>query len=474
MYSKIKSIPENKIIFFINKAFLLTGMLLIRFPVALGFRYNLIVRSIALPLIVSIILINLFYIKKYEIKFLFNKWMLIIFTLFLVFWIQAIIRSMLNDIYPRFLYDLLILVYIVILGFYFLTIFIIFREQSTRAVLIKSMIYGYSIYVLVNLVMHLIGLEPENTLYLTDYPTQMLTFLGLQTRRVLFPMADGINNFGLVSGATLVGLVTILQKNIKGWERLFVVFQILVCLSVIMLADSRGALLFSSIAIAFTFIPKKVFPAFKWIPIAVSVIPFFLFAFTPASLIKYSGFLNRSSSNWNPSVASHTERACVESMQYSGNILSNRTVIWSKVISDLSNFKPVHLIGYGFRGQVVSGISSQYACLFASYMDKIVAGSHNIWLQICLDIGYLGFFVAVFFLAYVMINLQHLLKKDWHSVLALISIVSYTIMIGSLESSLSPDFFEIFILLIFITAIVLVPDNESEKENVSLSVVQTK
>lgn len=468
MYSKIKNLSEIKIVSVINFVFLLIVMLLIRFPVALGFRYNWMLRSIALPLIVAIIILNVLYIKKYKIVFSFHKWMLLFFALFLAFWIQAFIRTILKETGFPLLYDLLILTYIVVLCFYFFTIFVIFRNMEDRSVLVKMVLYGYSIYILANLVLHVLGVQPENTLYLAEYPTQMLSHLGFPSNRILFPMADGINNFGLLTGAVMVGLMNILRKKLGAWEKIFIFLLILVCFSVILLTDSRGGLLFSILAIAITFIPRKGLAVLKWIPFLGSTMPLLFSVFAPAFLAKYFGFLNRSSIGWDSRATSPTELACVESMKSSGNLLSNRTVIWSKVVGGLSNFQPIHLIGYGFRGQITSGISAQYACLFASHIDSLMATSHNIWLQLILDIGYLGLLITLIFLILTMIRLQHFLEGEHQEYFGLMGIVIYIIMIGSLEASVSPDFFEIFVLLIFIATLLVIPDDDSSKPIKSL------
>jgi len=176
-----------------------------------------------------------------------------------------------------------------------------------------------------------------------------------------------------------------------------------------------------------------------------------------------TSWLNRSKSEMIEAQEVGSEQSCQTLISSSSGALTNRTIIWKFVVNDLEKFKIIHLVGYGFRGQIISEISRNYACLFSSYTNSIYSPSHNFWLQLILDIGYFGVIITIVLLVYLILKLTRLfvIERDY-GYFAFLNILIYLISVGSLESSISPDWHSTFILLIFI-AVSILPKHHSLK-----------
>jgi len=157
-----------------------------------------------------------------------------------------------------------------------------------------------------------------------------------------------------------------------------------------------------------------------------------------------TSWLNRSKSEMIEAQEVGSEQSCQTLISSSSGALTNRTIIWKFVVNDLEKFKIIHLVGYGFRGQIYSP-------------------SHNFWLQLILDIGYFGVIITIVLLVYLILKLTRLfvIERDY-GYFAFLNILIYLISVGSLESSISPDWHSTFILLIFI-AVSILPKHHSLK-----------
>ncbi len=158
--------------------------------------------------------INIHYLIIHCIKTRIHKKIAIIFGLYLVLIFQATVRTAFRNLDVSMFYfmgDFLILASMIVFLF---STFWIAQGDEKRFVLGKGLVYAFGIHVGMNIVFYLFGIDPRESMYLTQYPAQMLSLIGLNIDRVLFPMAEGINNFGLLSGASLVGLV-LLNKFLK-------------------------------------------------------------------------------------------------------------------------------------------------------------------------------------------------------------------------------------------------------------------
>jgi O-antigen ligase len=155
--------------------------------------------------------------------------------------------------------------------------------------------------------------------------------------------------------------------------------------------------------------------------------------------------------------------ACNELLEQSGGFLSNRPVIWQFGLDEFRQFKPVHLVGYGFRGQLVSGLSSQYSCLFKSYLRPQYASLHNIWLQILIDTGYLGLAITFSLAALLAYSLAKLFLLTGSRVFqGMLTLCLFIIMAGTMEASLSPDYYVLFPVFYILAVPLLFSEREMQ------------
>jgi hypothetical protein len=453
MFSKINPISDKEFIYIINRIIIILSIFLLRLPIALGYRYNIIYRSIVLILIFVTLIFNVAFIHRNHIKISLDKYGLVIFSLFILFWIQALLRFAFHEINFDTFFSIYYLFTFLILGFFVFTAFWANPEPAQIFHLKKSLIYAFGLYITMNVILFVIGIDPKDQIYLATYPSQMLGYFHIQSNRILFPMADGINAFGLLAGAVAVGDFQLLKLPVGRTEKIILIFLLVECFCIIILTDSRGALLFSILSVMIISLPRKLFRFIRWSPFIISFLPLLLVTFLPNILSTTTSWLNRPRSEWGINEPTNSNQNCQELLNISSRTLSNRPIIWSSVIGELKNFTMIQLVGYGFRGQVISNISESYSCLFASFSDSLLASAHNIWLQLILDIGYIGLIITIGLILYLNLRLTRIISSHGGEFLftSLVNILLYILLIGSLEAPISPDFFCLFSLVIFIS-----------------------
>jgi hypothetical protein len=452
----------------LNVPAFLFSILLIRLPIAFGYRYNIIFSGIGLIPIAFALFLNTFYFIKNKPRIKIDKRLFILFVMFSLIWIQAIIRTSFRAFNLESSFILQNLLIILTLAVYILILFHNPGQIYSQNDVLKAVVYAFGIYLLGNLLCYLFDINTHDHIYLQKYSSQMLGLLGIKTYRVLFPMADGINSFGILAGATLVGLFHLRRTPNTRYENAFVYISAFVCLLIMLLTDSRGALAFSIGSILLISLPNRLFHYFRWSPFIISILPLILVIFMPSILIRMTSWLNRPVSVSINQQTLISSSSCQEALRTSSGILSNRPIIWNTIITDLKQYEMTHLIGFGFRGQVVSSLSTNYSCLFSSYSNPIIASAHNIWLQLILDVGYLGVVVSVALFGYIVMNLSKLyLMTGNHVYRASLNILLFVILIGALEASVSIDFIELFILIVFISLSTIVATTDTSQNKVS-------
>ena len=137
---------------------------------------------------------------------------------------------------------------------------------------------------------------------------------------------------------------------------------------------------------------------------------------------------------------------------------ANRAVIWSSVYDEFSEFKARHLIGYGFKGQVASGIAKKNASLFAQRLDDVEGKTvHNFILQYQLDTGYLGVICIILLYISLQYALQNLRDK------LLITSVGSGLVIGITEASPTMYQSELFFIFYIMIRIGLINYSHEQK-----------
>jgi hypothetical protein len=216
----------------------------------------------------------------------------------------------------------------------------------------------------------------------------------------------------------LLGLliISIFHKFIKLNRYISLLLLFLAFFSILLL-DARGPVLFVVIVLIFSKVISKINKNnFFIVFIMISVIPILY-----SGLMLYLGFSDSESSM----------------------ILSSRDLIWS---SFFINYNPNYfelLFGYGFLGQSVSDISSQYEHLF---MDRggssLIISLHNNYLQYLIDVGLVGIFIL-----YKIVQ-KTFMKIDKLDLQIFKPIILYLLLVGTLEMGIIINNFIVFYFFI--------------------------
>jgi O-antigen ligase len=426
----------------------------LRLPIGLGLRYDLPIRLAMLLPILGVILVQLAYIKTHGLQADPGLKKQFSIALFMLLWIVAMVRTIFNldPLSAIFIsHDLLVLIVVVMLVFFAFCL----SSSSSIFLLRRCVVFALGLYISLNLVFYWFGMQSTYGTYLADYPAQMLSVLGISQNRVLFPMTDGINYYGLLSGSVFVCFFFMLWDKEQGpaWLKAACVLVFFLSLLSILMTDSRGALLFSFLTILFVWVLGRQPRMLTILAIVVSLVPLAFASWIPAHQLDVFDALNRPASNWTVEPSMETGKSsCEARLQESSGFLSNRPVIWEVALNELRSPGFVHIGGYGYRSHVVSGLSEDYSCLFKSYARSQLAPTHNLWLQLLLDLGYVGLIVTLVFLYQLISRLSRLFIESEDSVFrSMVAMVVYLILIGSLEASLSPDFNMLFIFICLIS-----------------------
>jgi O-antigen ligase len=284
------------------------------------------------------------------------------------------------------------------------------------------------IYLALNFVFYASGIRFRTEIFVEPRPSLLLSYLGLVLPRITFPMASGINSYGYTAGMVLTAGIVIM-RSLK--RRTLGLFSILLALVTMVLVDSRAALLFSLLASALV-ARKNLVKKHSWLIIFLSLTLPLLALFILQNLpLEWVSLLSRSETD--------------------AITLSNRTVIWDAGLHDFSTFKVQNVIGWGYRGQIPSGIMDKYAFLFSNYQNIVSISLHNAYLQHLVDTGYLGLGIFLFLLnrlLQAMFEKRFAQQSPWGLVLG--SMAVYLIVSSSMDSVLLLDFQETFSIFLLI------------------------
>jgi hypothetical protein len=434
------------------------SLVILKLPVLFGQRYNLLFYAPFLLPFLAAIFLRLVYLRISRLRIRLEGKLPLPLILFWGFWLLALARTALSELSFDTFYIAGYVFSLFVLGGYTLLAYWTSSENNSRcSQLRRAMVFAFVIFIASNLLFYFTGIAPKEDIYLAKYPVQMLSLLGITMNRVLFAMSDGINNFGVLAGATFVTLVPLIWVKGKV-HKTTIAILLLSCLIAMLLTDSRGAILFTLITLAIIKLPRGWFRFARWLPFILSALPIFIMLVAPSVIAENTSWLNRPETDWgNDPVRAGLTSPCEDNVALANGSLSNRPVIWNIALRELGQPAMIHLIGYGYRGHVVSGMSEQYACLFESFVKAKMASVHNIWLQSALSIGYVGLAASLLFLNVLMGWLDKLYIAMGDPVYrGLLATVIYIICVGALEASISPDFYGHFVFLLFMTIIVIV------------------
>lgn len=367
-------------------------------------------------------------IVKMSAQISFNKWILWIGVVFFIIVIASIFRA--SSQAPFLL--LYIYQYITIILFCISSRIVLLDEKRDY---FNYVYFGLMVYLFTNVILYFMGFVNQTEIYLKEFEAVMLSWIGINTTRIYFPLATGINPFGMIGGVGFVMSFAYLFRSLKNRIEIVKVYifpltSIILCGLIILTTDSRGAVLFSIITSLLVIFYGYFGSNAVFIFSLISQLSVFSF------LLKIQG----------------TANFLTPFIRKGSDVLSGRGVIWQAGINYLTDFEWIHLIGFGLSGQVKSGIVNEYNHLFHSYINSNSISLHHFGLQGIYDYGYIGIVIA--YLLIILIGLN-LIQKNYSNEmrihnLPIIASLLFLVFAGSV--SVIPTFYsrELFLLFPFI------------------------
>ena len=286
------------------------------------------------------------------------------------------------------------------------------RKQNVSQTILLALVHAIGIFCILNViavVAHpIFGREDATT----------LSIIGVHIKRVMFTMYPDVhpNYVGMMGGFLFV--MSYERALFPSTSRGKLVRWVYVAagLAVVLICDSRSNLAAAVLSVlAVTWLSRtKSLPLAKY---SAWLVPFSSVLFI-ASLQFLATF----------SVVQSISRG--ENDLATGN---SRQFIYQAAANELSDFDPIHLVGYGEYGPYGSGITRHYMSHFG---DKDKEGtlnasvSHNTGLQVIFDMGYVGL-VAFLMLLFLAMNCAiKLYQKGYREYLALLSYFLFNIIAG--------------------------------------------
>jgi O-antigen ligase len=255
------------------------------------------------------------------------------------------------------------------------------RTRLERDRRLVCLVLSPVVYAILNLLLHFAHVTSPQAGALASNPLTAATevgttdttlgFLGIHTGRVLFPMADSVNYFGIICSVGMTG-AAVLAMYRGGATRRWLVLAAIASAFCVLLGDSRGPLA-SGLAVILYFLFTQRQRAAAWVAGLLPVLPILLVAVLNLLVaIGASSTLSRGNG---------------------GNFATatGRTKIWSVAWHFLASAGPKDLVGWGANGQLSSGASNGWAYLFRGLLvDPATANTHDLVLQSIFDMGIIG------------------------------------------------------------------------------------
>lgn len=258
---------------------------------------------------------------------------------------------------------------------------------------------------------------------------QIANVFSLEIRRRLLPLASSINSFGVITSCFLVTTILLWFKNLKN-----LLYPILIIFSgyLLLVADTRSAL-----ALGLFFIVSFIF--YKLVIINLSRIIFILWIFAP--------FLITIIATSDLEIFNLVKRPGEKSDDFI------RASVWILSIETITEMNINSFIGYGFRGNLNSGIASNIQKLIK--MDVDVPTSHNFVIQTIIDFGILGMLIYLTFINKVLkIARRYSTNREsgnyyWKVLFVVLLMIMMSGINEAIPSYYSDDLFIIFIYISF-------------------------
>lgn len=287
-----------------------------------------------------------------------------------------------------------------------------------RLNLVHSVYISLLVLVAANLSLMLAGVEGR---MIAPDRAVMLGWFGIDSDRFAAP-SGGVNTFGIFCAALLapsLSMFLLADGRIARWTAVVGTSASIVG---VLMADSRAALAYALAASMLTVIAVR-FRQARRIAVIVAIAVMCLFP-----VMFHGGF---DPASWLPSGASRSGEA--------GELmtLNGRTVMWHEAVMFLKDPAVGHLFGYGFHGHKASGVADSYN----AEIDPTVVWDlpvHNAFLQMTLDVGYLG--AAIFLGALIVggVRIVRLFDRDPRSAAVAFSMYLFLVLCGTTEFVMTP------------------------------------
>lgn len=200
-----------------------------------------------------------------------------------------------------------------------------------------------------------------------------LSFFGIHTQRVQFPLAEGFNNYSAhVSFILSICLALLTTKPSKFYKKR-IAYGTVICFATLLLIDSRSSI----------FLPIAMYCLLRFASFSMQktiiYISIPLIILGPILLTILLPLLNSNS--------------LLQSISRSDSDIltaNSRTIIWGFSFLELRDFKLIHLIGYGDYGHFASNLSKNWESIFGTETNAELKTAHNTMISIVLDYGYIG------------------------------------------------------------------------------------
>lgn len=224
-------------------------------------------------------------------------------------------------------------------------------------------------YCLVNAILYFGGITSRAPLGIaTETTTSLLELAGVSMYRVQFAFATAVNSMGIVGAIGLASCIVLFARRAAPtWATVPGIFGSLV---VLVLSDTRAALIICLLVAAWFAWGKRTIGA-RWIALAVPILPLALM-----------WLITRNENNLIGSLLSRDAGDFA-----TGN---GRTKVWTLAWNTVGQWTPEHIFGWGANGQITSGASFDYAHVFGGQKQPWRFSTHDIALQMILDMGVVG------------------------------------------------------------------------------------
>jgi O-antigen ligase len=295
------------------------------------------------------------------------------------------------------------------------------NDAETRQRLVACAL-APGVYLLANVALRLVGVEsaaiydPSRASVALNQPAQILGLLGIGGLRVQFPLANSINNFGVVAATGLAASV-VLWFQVRDVSRMMLVPVGAACLAGLLLGDSRGSFVIAVVVTIAALVTYRIF-RFAWaIALLIPMSPLIVIAVLKL-MAGASSLLSR-----NPGDLASA---------------SGRVFIWQGAERAIEFLSLESLIGFGAGGQITSGASINYAYMFPPAIGAS-APAHNVALQMLFDLGYVGLGLFVLLTAMIMRRLYWASRDLGGSATALLVALIVPLLAGFTE--VTPSFY---------------------------------